>query len=1023
MRPQLSPPENNLPLYDGSNLDVDWAAWLVPEILEDEQYIAHDSDSTLTDLLSTPPLPTHLDQDSFNEGDSEASKTWSNLTLAGDPIIPHSPLTVEAHGSVNERSETVTTATINTKDIAITDMTPISEDVGYMNLPKVMSMQEFIKFQMDGTREYSADKRRLNLDAVYAISQNVQHLGDWPPDAPYHQFQGSEFSETFTTHQESHDPSRHIFAQGEQAQSGKHQPYSFRDQSPASFKNSQAVLNSGSGVEHWLNESSDIEISQPFDRNSPIHPKHSRAMADSHQLDSTMPEQGAGLDKQMRLLVPSSGSLPIPQTVPSMAPDKGTESLSRNDFSEMCKSYVSEHYHLPSDEKAVILPHQSQPSKQVTEWLDNKIDKRKETKANEGFDSPNVLQDDPLEDLTPQNEEHEAARCLRAAELIFDQDVTGQSDWYDHGMEGAYHFIPKEETDKWNDDSNWFITDQEFNHLIDEMYPDPKESAKLPQTNNNRATDDAIMKDASTSSSTSGKEKELKETKSTGEGAEGKNQLELEPSFRPCTPLIEKEGAHKQIHKDQQLEKPDSEPLTAEGAMRGQILDPLIQQTRGSMVQEARIKNVHSLTPPRGPKTKVARLDTTPQHSPAVVEPFDSAKTLDSCKIVVGGSQAAGTDTDNQSTPAPSFHTDEPTTPTRKLSSVSKGRKAAYDSQEKTTKNVFAAVDSRGEQPEKSAFSSNPSAIVGWGDTSHGLQQLQPSPHKGHSSGALLGTPLNEFGRASSSFSASPPQPAQSSNPLSIKPKIGPETGTFFPITDLRNQQTQEFGGNNNCSSTIGNYHLDAWGNRAGYREQLGHFQHNSNRGKGKFANPIANNHTEYPMAHQRGYTAHSDLQLNQIFPGNQSDNNTIAAASRFNEPPRRSTQSWQSMPYGNSSFHSTQLKRIAPAHQGKTVEPFDPRALRSFDTTPIKFNLPPSTPKASPREKVVINCRGHKECAKVQEMLEKAAKDVPAKRIMFTETFEYRPTKTILSAPAGNNLRGWVMRLLPHAQVDASMY
>ena len=1062
LRLPLSPLEKEKPLDDGLDIDVDWAAWLVPELLEDEHNTVQDSESTLADLFSTPsqilalpssdplstPLPLpHAGQDSFNEGDSESSKTRSKPSVAGDSIISRSSSPLEARGSASEHGETLIPEITDTRDMAATGMPRISEDVGYMNLPKVMGMQEFIQFQVEGTQEYSADNAQLNLDAVYVISQEVQHLSNWPLDAHYRREQHSEFFEASTTHQDSHDPSIYIFPPGEHALSREHQLYSFQNETLSSFKTSPAAHKSRSSVEHWLNETSNSgEINKSFDHNSPTRHKHSQTKEASHQLENTTLEQGTGFDKCVRFHVPSSDSQPSPQLINSTAHDKGAESLSQKELTDMCKSYVSEHYHLPSDEKTVVLPRHNQPSTKVSEWLNSRIEKQKERDANRGFDSPHVLQYEPLGDLAPQNEKHEAARCRRAAELIFDQDTTGQSDWYDHGMEGAYHFIPKEETDKWNDDSNWFITGKEFSQLVDDMYPDPK-SVELPQRNTNEAADDIIIKDEVTASNTNIKDQTLEEVKPSREEDVGKDQLEWEPPLEQDTSLTKKETTDEQIVKDQQIKKPETESLTADGTIQEQILDQLTQQTEDSAIQLARVKNVHSLTPTGETKRKVARLDTTPQRSTGAVEPFYSAKSLDSVKTAIGSPQVAEITADDQSMPIPSFHTDRTTTPTRQYPSSSKIQKPWYGSQDKITRNVIAAVDNIREQLESHVSSAAPPNIVSWGNTRPELRQLQPSPIEGYSSRAHLGSPRNAFGREGfpspsgirrstlSSSLAPAPQPAQSSNPQPIRRKVGPVMGTFFPMPYPHNQQTQQFGADQHRSFTTGNYHLDARGNRAGYGQQTGSFQPNRNRGHGQIAQTIANNPMQYPMAHYQACPAQMDVQQSETSLGNKSENGTITSASRFHEPPgysgrgyqpttpNKSTEPWQQMSSGSSSFASLQLTLAAPANQGKTVEPFDPRTPRTIDATPIKFNLPPSAPRITAREKVVINCQRGKECAKTQRMLENAAKEVPARRIMLTETFMDRPTKIILSAPAGDNLRGWVLNLLPHAQVDASMY
>jgi hypothetical protein len=69
-----------------------------------------------------------------------------------------------------------------------------------------------------------------------------------------------------------------------------------------------------------------------------------------------------------------------------------------------------------------------------------------------------------------------------------------------------------------------------------------------------------------------------------------------------------------------------------------------------------------------------------------------------------------------------------------------------------------------------------------------------------------------------------------------------------------------------------------------------------------------------------------------------------------------------------------------------------------------------------------VITFRGHKECAKARKVLQDAISAAPEKKILLMETFEVKPTTIVLSGLAGNNIRGWVKKFLPHARVDISM-
>jgi hypothetical protein len=116
-------------------------------------------------------------------------------------------------------------------------------------------------------------------------------------------------------------------------------------------------------------------------------------------------------------------------------------------------------------------------------------------------------------------------------------------------------------------------------------------------------------------------------------------------------------------------------------------------------------------------------------------------------------------------------------------------------------------------------------------------------------------------------------------------------------------------------------------------------------------------------------------------------------------------------------------ISPLEPLAKRPTNDPLsDPRTPRLFDSSPIQFTLPPSSFKFTAREKAVITFRGHKECAKARKVLQDAISAAPEKKILLMETFEVKPTTIVLSGLAGNNIRGWVKKFLPHARVDISM-
>ena len=824
-----------------------------------------------------------------------------------------------------------------------------------------------------------------------------------------------------------------------------------------------AAYNSTPDVERMLGDrrGSWKDPDEYSDQDSPTLRKQRRRKAASHPLNDARLEQGGtSIQQHTGASYSSNYQLSPPVIAPQVpeANDDSTFDFRNRGFSAMCNGYVSQHYYCPSAESTIIMPRFEQPPDFIKNWLNHKIAKKKRGDATDGFNSPQVLRYEPLGDLDPQNEKHEATRCRLAAELIFDQDVTGQSDCYDHDMAGAYHFIPKSQTDKWNDDSNFFVTDKEFDEFVEGMDKDSESCSKLHNNNVPQVVEEDEMEYELTAPNLGQPVEDNRGELWNDSTHQVVEDVEMEHGFTTSIldpPAKETVSCTKaDVPQDQDL--PNQPPKQPEPPMEmeEQVLPNSPKQTESLAETGTVPKPVHPLTPTEERRRKAVRLDTTPTNSPMILEPLDSAGSPDSFKTAHGSPQITDLISGSKLLPIQSFHADRPSTPDRRASRSSKGRKPTYGS-DKTTKNVFAVVEDRREQLEGQSSNASPTGSGNWEGTPPRLRPLEPSPLEGYGTGGPRygaggiiqspGTPTHSGrreSRLSSSFGLAQQNPP-SFIPQPIAPKPLPTIGMFYPKSNpnAQVQQPQPFSGNRQHGSPVSTHNFDMWGNRIGRGEHFG-FSQPENRAAGQTSYPVANTPMQYSMQpppqrhmeYHQAYTANMQMHHGPTSPGNRSSDSTISAASQLNTSPAFPRQGYQP----ETPSKNEKMRNQMPSSDGPSPSPLsapglpgqlsmnnplsDPRTPRSFDSTPIKFNLPSSASKSAAREKAVITFRGHKECAKAQKVLEDAATASPEKRIVFTETFNDRPTTITLSAPAGNNIRGWVKTLLPYARVEISM-
>jgi hypothetical protein len=1026
INPLFQTPEKKNPLDDEPEADTNFDIGLETEVGEEDYDASVEMDDSSSRLWSSsPPLP-FLSRDSFNNG-SEASETLPDLSGRGSSGV--------LRNISQENGETLTTAVSDARLGNSIILPGYYEDLRFIQLPRGVSMAEFIGNEDFYVQQDQALQDRLNQLSANTANNDQYPSGGWQPETPSHRVQYPELAEAASISQNLIFLTGHNLVNNEQTLETGYQfsggaDLQYQTPSGAGLYGTLAANNSNYDVEHMLSDAYDPrEFDDSIDQSSPTLSKQCRRKKVSDRLDLARLEYDTVITQPHEGFTWPSNSQSSPPAVASAERENRQENLSREELSTACTSYVSENLYPPSLESADVLPRHSQPSTKEKTWLDQQIARKEKRDAAEGFNSPNALLYDPLGDLTPQNEKHEAARCRRAAELIFEQYLTGQSDWYDHEMVGVYHFIPKSETDKWHDDSNFLITDKEFEELVDSMDDGKEEHIEPPQNDTTKAVENVTMENTSTAST---------------------NDVNVQPE-KETEPSSKEVMVHHPVPLDQAVKQ--SENIKEQGTIREQAVERPINQTESLIEKETVLKRFHSLTPTGEPKRKVARLDTTPMRSLGVLEPLGSAESRDSFETACESPQAVRTNLKDEPLPIPSFHTERPSTPTPRTSRLSKGRKARHRSEEKTTKNVFAVVEDRLEQVERRSPMAPPSGTANWRGPPPSPRPLQPPPIGGYptrepqyyveNAYGSPDTPKPSSGGRSISTSSFVPAPLhnQSMIPQSTAPNLGPTMGTFYPNPDSYGQQPHQLCGNEQYDFTA-SYVVDIWGNRVGDSEQMGYSQASSNVGPGHSSHFVANNRTQHamqqsvqgPIEHHHRYTGDMQLHRSQVSFGNRSSDSTISETSRPNssqglprlvhqpETPSKGGEISEQILSGSGHSPISSMNLGQRVNSSVTRFRSDPSTLGIFDSTPIKFNLPPPASKSAAREKAVVTFRGHKECAKAHKVLEYAAKATPEKKIMFTETFEDKPTTIILSGPAGNNIRGWVKKLLPYAQVEMSM-
>lgn len=961
---------------------ISWDSWFTTQNREGKQNSATESSCPLVCTRQELwPLQLPDAYQSLLNDSSKAPETSATLLTCDDLAISNRALPSPAGGYQNENDVTSITITNDAEKSINTSTASVQEDNG--------SMTDLNLDNNDGLKaneqESKMENRRVNgtikEDSDHETKQAERLSRQWSLGSPSDQEQYSTHREAEPVPLNSINISGYALPHSLQASNTEDNPSeSFDLYQAASEGNFDTLISVNDTVERSLNESYNSAI-------QPRLPHGESSVGDQLFFDYEFGEQetydpmdidsnggcNRGVSPGLEISVSrrarahpwSSISSTSSSARNSDAYDYSAVKMSNEDFIAACRSCAVEKLRSPSLQVSRTPEPEPAGRDQITEstvtCLDQRVSQQVKSLEYNSQEGEKVLEYDPLGDtLTLEQERHEAARCLDGAILIFQQDPMGRNDWYDHDIFQLHGNTSTLAIEKWYDDSAFLMYGDEFETLVEKLDIDKDESIQPPEQNINKFSDNLTMKDVFKASNTS---------------------------------------IHYETAEQTQYYTPkDKEPE-----------QDILSSPTGEL--DCKIMGMETTAKGRSHMTK-----------------------------------------HNFSKSEASFRT----------KSRTKG---------KTTKNIFAAVQRRnGQLGGRGLNFLTPGRECSWGGGPSRPRPIQPSPvarnstpsYQVHASNIFgsRGFPMPTAGQGSGSPPSFVPAPDRYQNfyHQPIIPNTGSATPlSFVPNSHLYGSQPQQFPGNNLMNPTVAQTHFNAWGNRVGHGGQMG-FPQPPYHGDSSYSpssdakDPMPHAQTSAanvqmqhcrmstpytPINDSRRTICHIPLKYGQISPGNQSMGSPVSPASQLfgseNSPQYPLGQCYQNesptatrMLRKNSNA-SGQVSNPQVKPQQRTLEPLlrppiDFSLQKPTESTPIKSKLPQLAPKYASREKAVILFRGHKECAKALKTLQDAAQSSPDLNISFAENLEQNPTTITISAPAGKMIRGWVKKLLPHAQIEISM-
>jgi hypothetical protein len=998
-------------------------SWSTTKNREGKQNSATESSCPLVSTRQVlPPLQLPEAYQSLLNDSSEVPDISSSLLTRDDLAISGSTLPAQARGCQNENNVATTTITDDSEESIKTSTFPVQEDNGSMT---GLNFESKDGLKTTG-QESNLDNRRVHgtmkEDSDHETKPAEYLSRQWKPDSPSDQEQYSEFREAESVRRNPINISGYTLPHILQASNTEDNHSESLDLYQAATEgNFDKLISINETVEHSLNEiySSAIQLPLPHRESSfGDQPFFDYEFGEQETYDPMDIDSNSGyrrgaspgleirVNRRARAHTWSSMSSIDSSALNSDANDYSAVKMSNEDFIAACRSCVAEKFRSPSLQASSTPEHEPAGPDQIAEDAVICLDQR-------------VSQQGKSVELDSQ----EGAKALEYDPLGDTLTLEQEKHEAARCLDGAILIFQQDPTGR----KDW------YDHDIIQLHEN------ISTLGTDKWHDDfAFLMPG--------------------------DEFEI---------LVE----NLDIDKNESIQPPEqninkfSENLTMKdmsNACNTSIHYETAEQTQYFTPKDKMPEQDIPLSPAGDPNCKIMRLETTPKVRSHVTK-HNSSKSEASFMTAQGSHEPRGSNFDDEASNARDSRNMAPSSPEQTVPSQSKSKKAKSGTKEKTTKNIFAAVQRRnGQLGGRGLNFPIPGREWSWGGGPSRPRPIQPSPMARNSTpsyqvlapnivGGSFPMPTAGQGSGPRPSFVTAPEHHQNFHHQSIIPTTGSAMPlSFVPNSHLYGSQPQQFPGNIPMNPAVAQTHFNAWDNR-GQGGQMGFPHPQYHGGRSYSASSTANNPMQHaqtpaanvqmqhgrmsapymPLNHSQRPIGHIPMQYGQISPGNQSVGSPVSPASQLfgsgNSPQYSLGQGHQDeSPTANrmlrkNSYATGQTPNPQVNPQLETQAPLlrprpDFSSRKPSESTPIKSKLPQLAPKYTSREKAVIIFRGHKECAKALQTLQDAAQSSPDLNISFAENLEQNPTTITISAPAGKMIRGWVKKLVPHAHIEMSM-
>jgi hypothetical protein len=699
--------------------------------------------------------------------------------------------------------------------------------------------------------------------------------------------------------------------------------------------------------------------------------------------------------EEIRMISNNPHKVQSPSSFQHSSPPSNSSPQSTEELIAAGRRYLAQKYGTPSPQSQNSSEPGSASSSQLTpdmmRWLDRNMAKRMSETEAEGPKAPDY---DPFSgNLTAEQEEFEARRCLKAAKSIFGHAISGkqfeaQSETWDWDEED--YIQPYEPYEHFSELSDELIM-EEIDKMPDTIIDTPRsedcitqdDGASLDIIMDSQLPEDWIVKDVNTKP----------------------KSVYNQPSEDY---MMEDIGSTSDMSIDNHRAK-RSKTFAGEDA----IFEPALQPT-----------------PVGEPGRNFTRFVITPKINRTGIDHGCTTKSEASSVTATESPRTIGElDSDNEV----SFIRSSPLQPQSNVRKrVTRPLKSTYvksgTKDNKTTKKIFAVVESKNESiGGQSLYSPTPrsNSSGGEGPRPRPIQPMQPMPAAGYPTYGYQGYAPNISGASGFTTTAEnsgvpstvvpPMQHSREHANMPVMTSHGSSWGQMTQNFSPGAQYPQQFSGNNVPGFVSPNNYFEGRSNRGGRGGPMGFPGYN------------------YQGGHSR--SPHSFGGISTHSPHNPNTGSPLTPTSQFfdsmNSPQFSPIQGYQNQsPTAHRLYRRKSSSRAAfHGHfqlPGNPPLPHtQPRANSPtiIDCTPIQLNFPPSASKTVSRERAVISFQGHGEREQALAYLQNAAKSTPeGQHMMFMEDFDASSRAITISAPAGRMVRGWVKKFLPYADVEISM-